>query len=121
MKNIFKILSLVVFVLLMASCQKENDVLIQENETENQFKCAEEEEFNLINNPNIHGQISFTLEEKILGISIDLEGQTISYHESTSINDNGDYSFIGLAPGTYKRSVIIGGQISSTTTYLVTY
>lgn len=121
MKNIFKILSLIVFVLAMSSCQKENDVLVQENETENQFKIAEEEEIMHIQHPNIHGQIIISFAESLLGVSIDLNGQTLSYAKNTIVDEGGNYSFLNLQPGTYTGTVLIGGEISSTITYIVSY
>ena len=121
MKNIFKILSLVVFVLLMASCQKENDVLVQENETENQFKNADEDEFIMVDKPSILGQFYGTLEERALGIRIELICIENTYFKNSSIDENGNFSFFDLQPGTYNSNVIIGEEIVSITTYLVSY
>lgn len=121
MKNIFKILSLVVFVMLMASCQKDSDLLIQQDETENQFKIADNEEIITINNPTIHGQIHVTQEQRDQGISIILICEMFSIQRNTSINEEGYYSFLNILPGTYIQKVKIGEQIISNTTYIVSY
>lgn len=121
MKNIFKILSLIVFVMLISSCQKDNVLLHQENETESQFKCADEDDIIFVQNPIILGQIIVTLKERALGIIIELKCGDIAYLKNTGIDEGGNFSFIDLQPETYTRNVFIGGQLISSTTYRVSY
>ncbi len=121
MKNIFKILSLVVFVVLMSSCQKEDGIIIPQNKTDNQFKAAGEDD--IVNNedPVILGHFSITDEERALGVRVELKNNSNTTIKSTNIDTNGNYLFSDLLPGTYTRNVIIGEEIVSSIVYMVFY
>ena len=123
MKNLAKITSMICFVLLLTSCEKDREIINTPAtiETQSEFKGEEDETILVVAVPTIHGQESFTSSERALGITANLVGINVTYNESTVPDLEGHFYFYNLEPGNYVRKIYIGGVLDSSQNYEVDY
>jgi len=110
------------FVLLLASCEKDREIIKTQALTENinSFK-DEDEEIIIADVPTILGHLSLTTQQITTGATVNLVGVDVTYDVTTNVSIQGDYIFNNVPIGTFKRKVFIGGVLDDITTYIVKY
>jgi hypothetical protein len=124
MKYLVKISSIICFVVLLSSCDKDREKEEPQtlSETNINYKAAgEDDDILFVDVPKIHGQVVLSLGEESLGASIVLTGTNISYEQSLIPDTDGYYSFDNLQAGSYQSKTYIGGVLSSVSNYIVSY
>lgn len=123
MRNLAKISSIICFVLLLTSCEKDREKIDAHIITENQSELKGEDDDTILQVavPTIHGQESFTSTERALGITANLVGIDVTYDATTVPDLEGHFYFYNLVPGNYMRKIYIGGVLDSSQAYEVDY
>lgn len=123
MRNLLKITTIICFVFLMASCEKDHENIKIQSITEitDHFKSADDESYYTVAQPTIHGQLVLTLQQLEDGVFLVLKGIDITYESTTTLDNEDCYTFTNVPNGTFKREVYIGGILDHTIIYDVQY
>lgn len=123
MKTLAKILSIICFVLLLTSCEKDREK-IQINsfsETSTNLKGEDDADIIFAEVPTIHEHLFLTSQQLAAGVNVNLVGVDVTYDVSTTLDQNACFTFYNVPSGTLKRKVYIGGVLENTITYIVQY
>jgi len=117
MKRIISVFLLMGALVFATGCQKENVIVANEKQIENQFK-AEDDEMHAMP-PTVQGQILLRIGQSPLDVLITFEGVNVTYYSSTHPDSYGNYSFDNVVVGHYKQKTYQNGILSQSVDYVV--
>lgn len=123
MKHLAKISSIICFVLLLTSCEKDSEKINTQTLTEStsDFKGEDDDTILVLAVPTLHENIYISPYQSSSEFIVYLIGTNVSYSSNTLPDAEGDFYFYNLIPGSYVRNIYLGGILSSSQSYEVDY